>query len=78
MKRRRRNKLRAASEPYSKGANAKRGRDYFFVALILGPLLVGLRMLTDGPFPILNAALFVVGFAVVAGVLGTFWENIGI
>jgi len=77
MKRRRRNKLRAESEPYSKGVNTRRGRDYFFVALVVGPILVGLTMLTDGPFPILNAVLFIIGFAVVAGVLGTFREDIG-
>lgn len=77
MNRKRRNKLKAAGEPYSKGVNPKRGRDYFFVALFVLPFVIGFSVLGGASIPLSSAVAVVLGFSVLAGVMGTFTENIG-
>ena len=63
MNRKRRSKLQAASSPYSKGFNVKRGRDYFLVALL-------------GSFSLFGAIAFVLIVSILAAVIGTFTENV--
>ena len=77
MNRRQRNKLRAASGPHAKGVNTKRGRDYFFVALIVLPIIAGMSVLTGASISLSGAVAIVLGVSVLAAVLGTFTENIG-
>lgn len=78
MNRRKRNKLRAAGEPYSKGFNVKRGRDYFVASLVIMPVVVGLQAWNAESFSVIGAIALVIGFSVLSGIVGTFWDNVGL
>jgi hypothetical protein len=49
---------------------------YFCLALVVLPIEVGLRSLRSGPFSVEGAVLFVLLFAAVAGIWGTFSDDV--
>jgi len=77
MNRKRRAKLKAASEGYSKGFNINRGRDYFVVALIVLPIMVAASAIGGATVTVPNAVAVVLGLSVLAGVFGSFTEKVG-
>lgn len=64
-------------EPWAKGFSVKRGRDYFVVALVVLPIMVGMSALTGVQISLTGAIAFVLGFSILAGVLGTYTDNVG-
>jgi len=64
-------------EPPSKGFNLSRGRDYFVVALVVLPIMVATKAAFGAPVSLPIAIAFVLGFSVLAGVIGTFTDNVG-
>jgi hypothetical protein len=77
MGRQQRRKREARAEASAKGFSPERGRDYFVVALFVLPIMVGLSALDGSPISFPGAVAFVLTFSVVAGVVGTFTDNVG-
>ena len=58
------------------GFSPRRGTVYFFVGFVVGCVLVGLNSLTGSVPAVSSAIIFIVGFATVAGVIGTFTDKV--
>lgn len=77
MGKRQRRKLKAAIGPPPSRYNPGRGRDYFVISLVMLPIMVAASAFAGAPVSPLGAVAVVVGFSVLAGVVGTFTDNIG-
>ena len=77
MGRPKRRKGKGLFEAPPKGFSPERGRDYFLVALVVLPIMVGLSALTGSSISLPGAVAFVLGFSVLAGVIGMFTDNVG-
>ena len=77
MGKRQRRKFKAAIGPPPSGYNPGRGRDYFVISLVVLPIMVAASAFAGAPVSPLGAVAVVVGFSVLAGVVGTFTDNIG-
>jgi hypothetical protein len=61
----------------SDGFNPKRARDYFVIALVVLPVMIGFSAVAGAPVSLLGAIAFVLIFAVSAGDFGMFTDNAG-
>lgn len=77
MNRKAAKQIACGQQPVFEGLNVKRGRDYFFVGLLVLPVIVGLSTLTGGSFSLPGAIAFVLIVSILAGVIGTFTGNVG-
>jgi hypothetical protein len=77
MGNRRRKRLKVAVGFRPARYNPGRGRDYFVIALIVLPIMVGASAVTGSPVSPSGAVAFVLGISALAGVVGTFTDNVG-
>lgn len=54
----------------------RRGGEYFLLALLVAPVMLGIGAIGGGPFSIGGAVLFVLGFAAVAGLIGLYTDKV--
>lgn len=77
MSKRQRRRLKAALGRPSNGYNSGRGRDYFLISLLVLPIMVAVSAVAGASVSPSGAFAFVIGFSVLAGIVGTSWITSG-
>ena len=60
------------------GFNPKRGLLYFFLGWIIFPVMIGIELISGSDFTLSGMVLGTLALSVLAGVAGTFTENVGV